>query len=176
MPADVVPTAVRTEPRVCPATGAAVGLGTGIVRRLVRDGWVCLLLDVRDDVVSTATEMAADLGVECDRPLPFVIDVSDAEALDGCVARVIARFGRLDLAGANAATEGKVAELADLPVSELRSLSSLVTSTSPSATADASGTSRAQSPSAPPSWTSLTPGTTSVISASEFAPRPRTRT
>lgn len=67
--------------RVALVTGAATGLGEGIVRRLAADGWAIALVDIRPDVGDTADRIAHELGVPGGRFLPLVADVSDERAV-----------------------------------------------------------------------------------------------
>lgn len=95
-------------------TGAAQGLGEGIVRRLARDGWSVLLLDNNPLVNETATNLMHELGLPVGRLVPYVADVSSTEQMDGAIAEVVSKFGRLDLAVANAGIGGLEVDLIDL--------------------------------------------------------------
>ncbi len=80
-------------------TGAARGIGRGIVRRLLGDGWSVAAID-RDELSLRATEAA--LGSDA-RLLAAVADVGDEAAIVQAIADTVARFGGLDLLVNNAA-------------------------------------------------------------------------
>ncbi len=73
-------------------TGAARGIGAGIARRLVADGYKVIAIDRMEEVKA----LAADLG---DRVFPQVMDIRDRAAL----AAVCAKEGPLDVIVNNAA-------------------------------------------------------------------------
>jgi len=79
--------------RVALVTGAAGGIGSATVARLVEDRYAVVALDVRDKVRAP----------EGDHVVPVVADVRDRSALDAAVATAVERFGRLDVAVAAAA-------------------------------------------------------------------------
>jgi SDR family mycofactocin-dependent oxidoreductase len=74
-------------------TGAAGGMGTATVRRLVAQGYAVTALDVRDEVRALHAEEVEAV----------VADVRDRPALDAAVRTTQERFGRLDVAVAAAA-------------------------------------------------------------------------
>jgi SDR family mycofactocin-dependent oxidoreductase len=74
-------------------TGAAGGIGSATVRRLVSDGCAVVALDVRDEVRE----------LEADQVVAVVADVRDREALRAAVGAAVDTFGRLDAAVAGAA-------------------------------------------------------------------------
>lgn len=82
-----------TERRVALVTGAAGGIGSATIARMVRDEYAVVALDVRDEVGALAREQV----------VPVVADVRDRTALDAAVATALDRFGRLDVAVAAAA-------------------------------------------------------------------------
>lgn len=99
-------------------TGAARGLGEGIVRRLARDGWSILMTDISPAVESTAAQIAADTGIPPERLIAAQHDVSDAGRTEAVVDLAVQRFGGLDLAVANAGTGGVEVDLVDLEISD----------------------------------------------------------
>ena len=86
--------------RVAIITGAAGGLGQGLVRRFAREGARLALLDIN---LAGANTLAAELsanGAEC---LALACDVSDSRAVDQAFATVEQHFGQLDILVNNAA-------------------------------------------------------------------------
>jgi NAD(P)-dependent dehydrogenase (short-subunit alcohol dehydrogenase family) len=86
--------------KVALVTGAAQGIGEGIARRLLDDGLIVWLTDIRGDAVAA---LAATLG-ECARA--FTLDVRDEAAWDTAIAALLARDGRLDVLVNNAGITG----------------------------------------------------------------------
>ena len=76
--------------KVALVTGASGGIGAAVARRLHRAGASVGLLSRRGD----------DLGLE--RGLGLACDVRERPAVDAATAAVVERFGRLDIAVANA--------------------------------------------------------------------------
>lgn len=74
-------------------TGAAGGIGSATVVRLVDDGYAVVALDIREEVDRLGAEHV----------VPVVADVRDRSALETAVAHAVERFGRLDAAVAAAA-------------------------------------------------------------------------
>jgi SDR family mycofactocin-dependent oxidoreductase len=79
--------------RVALVTGAAGGIGTATVARLVRDDYAVVALDIRAEVEALAGEHV----------VPVVADVRDRAALGSAVAVALDRFGHLDAVVAAAA-------------------------------------------------------------------------
>lgn len=90
-------------------TGAARGIGAAVVRRLAREGWRVVAIDVcandsrlayslatRDDLEAVVAEFPGTV-------LPVVADVRDEPALAEAVGLAVDRFGGLDAAVAGAA-------------------------------------------------------------------------
>ena len=99
-------------------TGAARGLGEGIVRRLAQDGWSVLMSDISPSVHETAVKIIADIGISSERLIAEEHDVASAERSAELVASAVDRFGGLDLAVANAGTGGVEVALVDLNVED----------------------------------------------------------
>ena len=78
-------------------TGASSGIGAATARAAAAAGWSLGL-------VARSAEKLAELAREIgpDRAMPLACDVADAEAQAAAVAALVARFGRLDAAFANA--------------------------------------------------------------------------
>jgi NAD(P)-dependent dehydrogenase (short-subunit alcohol dehydrogenase family) len=95
-------------------TGAARGLGEGVVRRLGRDGWSVFLFDKNPLVHETALILTRELGLPEGRLVPCVGDVSNREQVEEAVSESVAKFGGLNLAVANAGIGGVEIDLLDL--------------------------------------------------------------
>jgi len=77
-------------------TGAARGIGAEAARQLARRGARLALVGLEpEEQAKVATECGPDA-------VSLEADVSDASAMDGAVAQVVERFGRLDVVVANA--------------------------------------------------------------------------
>ncbi len=99
-------------------TGAARGLGEGIVRRLAKDGWSVLMTDVSPSVHETAETIINELGIASGRLVAVEHDVSSAEVTEAVVDLAVQRFGGIDLAVANAGTGGVEVDLVDLDIAD----------------------------------------------------------
>jgi uncharacterized protein len=93
--------------RVAVITGGSSGIGAELARRLVTDGWRCVLV-ARSE--TRLREVAEELGAE-----PEVCDVGDRAAVDGLAARVMERHPRIKLLVNNAGVPGRADFLAGDP-------------------------------------------------------------
>ena len=85
----------ETQARTAIVTGAAGGIGTATVVRLLADGWNIVAVDAR--------EFDAVYGAAGDRRvLKIVRDITDPDAADAIVAAALKRFGALHLLVNNA--------------------------------------------------------------------------
>lgn len=103
--------------RVALVTGAAGGIGSATVSRLVRDGCAVVALDVRDEVSALAG----------DHVLPVVGDVRLPADLAGAVAVAVDGLGRLDTVVAAAAVIAGGRPLWETPPDQLDELLSVDT-------------------------------------------------
>jgi glucose 1-dehydrogenase len=86
--------------RVVLVTGAAAGIGLGICEAFALDGARVVLNDIDGDRASHAADrLRAATGVDV---LPWAADVADVTAVRAMVDAAVERFGRLDVAVANA--------------------------------------------------------------------------
>lgn len=85
------------EGKVVLITGAAGGIGSAAARELYVQGASLVLTDTRQEAVDLLAR-----GFDARRVLPLALDVTDAEAAKAVVLQAVERFGRLDVAFANA--------------------------------------------------------------------------
>lgn len=90
-----------TERKVAVVTAAAgAGIGAAITRRLAADGFDVVVTDAHE---RRCKELADELAAEHGRPfLAIPLDVTDAAAIEQCMATVVAERGRLDVLVNNA--------------------------------------------------------------------------
>jgi NAD(P)-dependent dehydrogenase (short-subunit alcohol dehydrogenase family) len=103
-------TGYMTADKVVMITGASSGIGESLAREYYARGWKTVLVARRVDRTSA---LARELGSEQGRSLAIVGDVTRDGDMNDAVARVQERFGRLDVAIANAGfgVNGAVADL-----------------------------------------------------------------
>jgi NAD(P)-dependent dehydrogenase (short-subunit alcohol dehydrogenase family) len=78
--------------RVAVVTGAARGIGLAIARRFLADGHAVALLDIDGETLRRA-EAALE---PSERVLAIACDVAEPAQVQAAIARVVARFGRID--------------------------------------------------------------------------------
>jgi NAD(P)-dependent dehydrogenase (short-subunit alcohol dehydrogenase family) len=102
--------------KVAVVTGGAGGIGSATARALAREGASVVVLDI-DEVGATrvAEEIVAEGGIASH----LGIDLADEEAVEGAVASVVARYGRLDILHNNAALTDSEFLSRDTRVTEL---------------------------------------------------------
>ncbi|PZM96349.1 MAG: beta-ketoacyl-ACP reductase [Actinobacteria bacterium] len=81
---------MSNEKRVAIVTGAARGIGAAVARRLARDGLAVAVLDLNEAACMPVVEQIQDAGGVC---LPVAADVSDEQAVDAAVMRVVEGLG-----------------------------------------------------------------------------------
>jgi NAD(P)-dependent dehydrogenase (short-subunit alcohol dehydrogenase family) len=90
----------RLAGRVAIVTGGAKGIGRHYARALAQEGAAVVVADIVDGA-EVVEAIAAEHGADC--AMGAVFDVSDEAAVEHLVARVVARFGRIDVLVNNAA-------------------------------------------------------------------------
>jgi 2-keto-3-deoxy-L-fuconate dehydrogenase len=113
----VLPRGLFGPGQVALVTGAASGIGLASTVRLVEEGASGLVLLDRDE--TGLRRVAATLGLPAERVLWCAQDVADEPAWETTATRIAERFGRLDLAVANAGVTGAAA-IVDCSMQEWR--------------------------------------------------------
>lgn len=101
-------------PRCAIVTGAAQGLGLGIARRLLDDGWCVVASDV-----STSIGAAFPAGAYDGRARALVADVAGPENAEVLVSAAMASYGRLDAVVNNAGIGGPAGDLDTIEMADL---------------------------------------------------------
>jgi NAD(P)-dependent dehydrogenase (short-subunit alcohol dehydrogenase family) len=97
-------------------TGGTGGIGSATARELIRRGAKVAIVDVDLETPQIAERMSSHSAMGA------VADVCDRDALDLAVADVVNRFGRVDVAIANAGILSRAATLRTTPASSIESL------------------------------------------------------
>lgn len=103
---------IDLEGRVAVVTGGAQGIGRAVAERFLSSGATVWLWD-RDKALLRAT--AEEIGAT-----PFVVDQTDAEAVEAAAAAVVEVDGRIDVLVANAGIAGANARLWEYELAEWR--------------------------------------------------------
>jgi meso-butanediol dehydrogenase/(S,S)-butanediol dehydrogenase/diacetyl reductase len=85
--------------RVAVVTGSARGIGRASASRLAAEGAAVALFDVKTELLEEATAQLSADGYEAAH---WVVDVSDAAAVEEAVSGVVDRFGGIDILHSNA--------------------------------------------------------------------------
>lgn len=101
--------------RVAVVTGGASGIGAAIAGRLIDDGHVVVVADLREEA---AVAMAASIGTDGGRAEACQVDVASEESVRRMVANVLDRHGRIDVLVNNAGIAGRSAPSWELPDGE----------------------------------------------------------
>jgi NAD(P)-dependent dehydrogenase (short-subunit alcohol dehydrogenase family) len=96
-------------------TGAAGGIGSAVVRRLLGEGARVALVDINR---SELEAMAEQLGKDAGRVLAAPADVTREADVADYVRRTVDHFGRADLFFNNAGVEARIATIADTDPAE----------------------------------------------------------
>src|ERR1700710_700792 len=98
--AGVSPMVERFKGKIVIVTGSASGIGEAAARRFVAEGAKVALVDCNKDALEKVAR-----SLPADQILVQAVDVSDSSAVDGLVAAVVDRFGRLDVIVNNAGVQ-----------------------------------------------------------------------
>ena len=91
---------MRLKAKIAAVTGGASGIGKGIAYDFAREGASVVISDIDEAAArQTAAEIAEETGAKV---LGLRCDVANRAEIDAFVAETVARFGRLDIAVANA--------------------------------------------------------------------------
>jgi 3-oxoacyl-[acyl-carrier protein] reductase len=90
---------MRLKGKVAIVTGAGQGIGAATVLKFAREGAIVAVCDLNHDAVFGVVSACRDEGVAADG---FSIDVSDRDAVDDMVAKVLAKHQRIDVLVNNA--------------------------------------------------------------------------
>ena len=97
-------------------TGGTGGIGSATARELIGRGAKVALVDVDPETPQIASRMSSLSA------MGSIADVCSRDALDVAVADVVDRFGRVDVAIANAGILSRAATLRAMPMSSIESL------------------------------------------------------
>ncbi len=78
--------------KIALVTGAARGIGLGVAKKFLAEGWRVALLDIDGETLRNAVAALDD----ADNTLALHADVADAQAVASALAETERRFGRLD--------------------------------------------------------------------------------
>jgi NAD(P)-dependent dehydrogenase (short-subunit alcohol dehydrogenase family) len=92
-------------------TGGAGSIGSATARAFLAEGAKVMLVDLNDGDLARVAE-----GLESDRTAWCAADVTDSDQVAQAVADTVSRFGRLDVAFANAGVFGVAAPVTEYPV------------------------------------------------------------
>lgn len=102
----------RLNGQVALITGAGQGVGQGIALALATEGVDVAVLGRTAEKLETTCELLRERGVRAD---PFVVEISDLDAIPGVVDDVVATFGGVDILVNNAysGSYGPLAQMSD---------------------------------------------------------------
>ncbi len=102
---------MRFDGRVAMITGGAGSIGLATARRLCSEGASAMIVDLDAGKLERAAAGS-------DRIAWHAADVTQADQVENAVRATVERFGRLDIAFANAGVAGPIAPVIDYPVAE----------------------------------------------------------
>ena len=97
---------MRLEGKTAIVTGASSGIGRAIARLFAREGAMVICADITTSVVEGGEPVVDVIARDGGRAQFACVDVSDGRVVDGLVAEVAERFGRLDIIVNDAVVRG----------------------------------------------------------------------
>lgn len=95
---------MNNEGKVCIISGAAGGIGAAVVKKFYDNGYKVIMLDINEEALKKSIEAEK---YDENRADYFVLDISSEEQVKDMVAKVKARYGRVDALINVAAIVGK---------------------------------------------------------------------
>ncbi|NCT95733.1 MAG: 3-oxoacyl-ACP reductase FabG [Comamonadaceae bacterium] len=89
----------RLSNKVCLITGAAQGIGLATAETFAREGATVVVADLKPEAVDAAVRRCQALGAQAEG---HALDVTERAQVDGVVAKVLSRHGRIDVLVNNA--------------------------------------------------------------------------
>lgn len=106
---------MELEGKVALVTGGASGIGRATAFRLAQEGAKIGVLDIDEEGARSTAERITRTGGEA---MPLLADVADPAQMESAVRALVERWGRLDIAFANAGINGVWAPVEDLKPEE----------------------------------------------------------
>jgi NAD(P)-dependent dehydrogenase (short-subunit alcohol dehydrogenase family) len=106
---------MRLKNKVALITGAAGEIGLATARLFAAEGAKVVLADLNENALRQAVQEIGETVADY-----AVVDVTNEEQTSAMVDKTVARFGRLDVFVANAGIEGRVGNIADSDVANLK--------------------------------------------------------
>lgn len=100
-------------------TGAGSGIGQGAALAFAREGAVVVVSDISEESGQGTVSMIEEEG---GRATFIFCDVANFDQISELVRRIVAQFGRLDVAINNAGIGGNIAKLAEVPAADYQKI------------------------------------------------------
>lgn len=107
--------AQRLKGKIAFVTGAASGIGRATAVAFAAEGARVAVLDRTEGALQTTADAIRNANGEV---LTLACDVSQPDAVEAAIARIVETFGRLDIAFNNAGVENKAAPVAEIALEE----------------------------------------------------------